>query len=45
MVVFMSQKTQLKRAWTLASLRLSDAYSDFMLSRQANMLGCGTRVG
>ena len=38
----MSQKTQLKRAWTLASLRLSDAYSDFMLSRQAKQCSPAT---
>jgi hypothetical protein len=33
MAVFMSRKTQVKPEWTLASLPLRDAYTDFMLSR------------
>jgi hypothetical protein len=34
----MSPKTKVKQEWPLASVALRDAYTDFMLSRQA-MLG------
>ena len=35
MVLFMSLTTQTKQQWNLASVALIDAYTDFILSRQA----------
>jgi integrase len=35
MAVFMSQKTKATVSWSLASVALTDAYTDFILSRQA----------
>jgi site-specific recombinase XerD len=35
MVVFMSAQTKAKQEWSLASVALRDAYTDFILSRQA----------
>lgn len=35
MVIFMSAKTQTQQQWSLASVALTDAYTDFILSRQA----------
>src|SRR5687767_14431472 len=35
MAVFMLKKTTVQRQWTLASVALLDAYTDFILSRQA----------
>jgi site-specific recombinase XerD len=42
MAVFVIHKTQVKARWTLASLALSDAYTDFMLSRQAKQCSSAT---
>ncbi len=38
----MSQKTQQKQTWALASIKMQDAYTDFMLSRQAMLCTDGT---
>lgn len=38
----MPRKTQVRAGWTLASLALSDAYTDFMLSRQAKQCSRAT---
>src|SRR5215208_2247785 len=35
MAVFMSPRTKTKQEWSLASVALRDAYTDFYLSRQA----------
>jgi len=35
MTVFMSQRTKTTTRWALASVALTDAYTDFILSRQA----------
>jgi hypothetical protein len=35
MTVFFMSGTKVKQEWSLASVPLSDAYTDFMLSRQA----------
>jgi integrase/recombinase XerD len=42
MEVFMSQKTKKKQEWALASYALHDAYTDFILSRQAML--CSPRT-
>src|SRR5262245_15169874 len=39
---FMSTKTDTNQAWALASYALNDAYTDFILSRQAML--CGERT-
>jgi len=40
--VFMSQETKIVQKWALDSVALQDAYTDFILSRQAALLSENT---
>jgi site-specific recombinase XerD len=42
MAVFMSPKTETTQKWVLGSVALQDAYTDFILSRQAALVSKNT---